>query len=100
MTINKEQLPYFILWKNTQATEDGYCVGLEPATNFPNHRSFERKQNRVIALQPNETYRTSFELAVHTSQNEVTEIEKQISETASQTTPIIHPTPQPHWSSL
>jgi hypothetical protein len=43
-------LPYLNLWKNTAAMEDGYVVGLEPATNFPNPRSFEEKQKRIVSL--------------------------------------------------
>ncbi|MFN7334237.1 MAG: aldose 1-epimerase family protein, partial [bacterium] len=43
-------LPYLNLWKNTAAMEDGYVVGLEPATNFPNPRGFEEKQKRVVSL--------------------------------------------------
>lgn len=37
-------LPFFTFWKNTAAEEDGYVVGLEPGTSFPNTRNFERKQ--------------------------------------------------------
>ncbi|MGV3485400.1 MAG: aldose 1-epimerase family protein [Planctomycetaceae bacterium] len=48
-------LPYFILWKNTAAQQDGYVVGLEPATNFPNGRSYEASQGRVVTLEPGET---------------------------------------------
>ncbi|VAX39842.1 hypothetical protein MNBD_PLANCTO02-1821 [hydrothermal vent metagenome] len=99
MTIAKEQLPYFILWKNTQATADGYCVGLEPATNYPNHRSFERQQNRVQALQPNETYCTSLEIAIHTSVDEVTKVETEIAKLQERLKPVIHSKPQTNISS-
>ncbi len=43
-------LPWFTLWKNTQAAEDGYCCGLEPSSSLPNNRQFEREQGRVITL--------------------------------------------------
>ncbi|MCA9038281.1 MAG: aldose 1-epimerase family protein, partial [Planctomycetaceae bacterium] len=58
-------LPYFALWKNTQALEDGYCTGLEPASSFPNLRSVERENGRVIQLAPHHsvTFRLSFEAA-------------------------------------
>ncbi len=46
-------LPWFTLWKNTQATEDGYCCGLEPSSSLPNNREFEREHSRVLTLQPN-----------------------------------------------
>ena len=48
-------LPYFILWKNTAAENDGYVIGLEPATNLPNTKSFEAKQGRVVTLAPGQT---------------------------------------------
>ncbi len=56
-------LPYFILWKNTAATNDGYVIGLEPATNLPNGRSFEATQGRVVSLGAGET--KAFQLSLH-----------------------------------
>ena len=47
-------LPYFIFWKNPAAENDGYVIGLEPATNLPNAKTFEAKQGRVITLAPGE----------------------------------------------
>ena len=46
-----KQLPYMTLWKNTSAEADGYVTGLEPATNYPNLRSTERKFGRVPLLE-------------------------------------------------
>ena len=68
---NKRQLPHFIQWKNTQAEADGYCTGLEPSTNYPNAKEYERKQGRVISLPPGETYRIEFDIAVHSSTSAV-----------------------------
>ena len=45
-------LPCFSLWKNPQLPADGCVTGLEPATNFPNVRSFEERHRRVVALAP------------------------------------------------
>lgn len=45
-----ETLPYFTQWKNTVGARDGYVTGLEPGTGFPNPRSFEEKQGRLVAL--------------------------------------------------
>ena len=47
---NRNDLPCFTVWKNTGAVEDGYVTGLEPATNYPNFKGFERKQGRVRTL--------------------------------------------------
>lgn len=49
-----DELPYFTLWKNTAAEADGYVTGLEPGTNYPQHRSIERRHGRVPVLQPGE----------------------------------------------
>jgi hypothetical protein len=48
-------LPAIIFWKNTAAVEDGYVLGIEPATGFPNSRSFEEHQGRVVRLQGGES---------------------------------------------
>src|SRR5262249_21137454 len=50
LRINRNELPCFTVWKNTGAVEDGYVTGLEPATNYPNFKSFEREQGRVRLL--------------------------------------------------
>jgi hypothetical protein len=48
--LNRHELPCFTVWKNTAAVEDGYVTGLEPGTNYPNFKSFERQQGRVPVL--------------------------------------------------
>jgi hypothetical protein len=45
-----DELPAFTLWKNTGGLRDGYVTGLEPGTNYPNTRPFERARNRVVTL--------------------------------------------------
>ncbi len=45
-----DTLPYFSQWKQTAAEADGYVTGLEPATGFPNPRSFEESQGRTVEL--------------------------------------------------
>ena len=49
------QLPCFSLWKNTVAEENGYVTGLEPATNFPNPRTFEGQHDRAVKLEPSQS---------------------------------------------
>lgn len=78
MSFSTKQLPCFTLWKNTQAEADGYVTGLEPGTNFPNLKTFERERGRVITLAPGESYETSLELRVHDTLEDVAETEKQI----------------------
>ena len=62
---NKNQLPYFIVWKNRHAECDGYVTGLEPATNFPNTKSFEKQQGRVVPLGPGESATFDIEIEGH-----------------------------------
>lgn len=77
---NKRQLPYFSQWKNTQAAADGYCTGLEPSTNFPNAKSYEREQGRVISLQPGESHRVEIEVVVHSTSGMVRAAEAELRE--------------------
>jgi len=49
---HRQELPCLTVWRNTAALEDGYVTGLEPATNFPNLKTFERQQGRVRLLPP------------------------------------------------
>jgi galactose mutarotase-like enzyme len=46
------EMPCFTLWKNTVGRADGYAAGLEPGTNFPNPKSFEEANGRVVSLAP------------------------------------------------
>ena len=73
-------LPWFTLWKNTQAAEDGYCCGLEPSSSLPNNREFEREQGRVLTLQPNDSvdFRLHFQIAESAEQTQqfVDEVQK------------------------
>lgn len=54
MTWSVDQLPYFTLWKNTTALEEGYVTGLEPGTSSPANRSIERQAGRLQKLKPGE----------------------------------------------
>lgn len=74
----KELLPCFTLWKNTQADEDGFVTGLEPGTNYPNLKTFEREQGRVVTLAPGESYMTQIELSVFDTADSVADAEAAI----------------------
>ena len=66
-------LPCFTLWKNTVATPDGYVAGIEPSTDLPNPRDFERAQGRLMRLEPGETWSTHIDLIALTNRSEVAE---------------------------
>lgn len=91
---NKQQLPYFIQWKNTQAAADGYCTGLEPSTNYPNPKGFEKEKGRVISLPPGETYRIEIEIAVHGTAASVKAAESEVNALQTQP-PVRHRSPLP-----
>lgn len=71
-------LPYLTLWKNTAAVEDGYVVGLEPGTGFPNTRSFEERNGRVVALQGGESRTFRLKLQPLATSNAVTQSRSRI----------------------
>ena len=75
---NKNELPWFTFWKNTAAVEDGYVVGLEPGTDFPNNRSYERKSGRVKRIKPSDSYKISLEIEVYDNAESVLGVEKEI----------------------
>ncbi len=56
-------LPCLNFWKNTAGVEDGYVLGIEPASGFPNTKSFEEQQGRVVKLQGGQS--RTFRLRLH-----------------------------------
>jgi hypothetical protein len=70
MTWAVESLPFFTLWKNTNAEEEGYVTGLEPGTGYPYNRRIERKAGRVPKLKPGEqrSFAIDFEILRGTDQ--------------------------------
>ena len=93
LAFNPGELPAFSLWKNTQAESDGAVVGLEPATNYPNFRAYEREHGRVIRLEPGETWESRQTLAVHLSADSVERIEKLISAAHDESSATTHISP-------
>lgn len=95
---DKRQLPWFALWKNTQAERDGYCTGLEPATNFPNVKEFERNHGRVVKLASGATHTAVLEIAIHSTPTMVQAAEQEIAALQRGHEPQVHAHPQPQWS--
>ncbi len=91
-----QQLPCFSLWKNEIAEADGYVTGLEPATNYPNPRSFEERQGRVVPLSPGGTCSFDLRLEVHPTAADVARMQQHI-QSYCPTPPTIHDQPQPLW---
>lgn len=55
VSFDTSTLPYFVQWKNTAGEADGYVTGMEPATGFPNTRSYEEANGRVVTLGPGQS---------------------------------------------
>jgi hypothetical protein len=91
------QLSCFSLWKNETSTNDGYVTGIEPGTNFPNPRSFEAEQGRVIKIGPGAMYAMDVGLSVHGSAGEVATAEKEIRQLQERKQPTIFEKPQSGW---
>lgn len=93
---NLDQLPCFTVWKNTTSLEDGYVTGLEPATNFPNPRSYEGQQNRAVNIPGKQSTLLSLELDFLTSAEQVKAVEEQIRILTPETSKVFD-APQPGW---
>jgi galactose mutarotase-like enzyme len=94
---NVQQLPCFSLWKNETALEDGYVTGLEPATNFPNPRSFETDKGRIIRLAAGQSHRMTLQVAVHATKSEVSQMAAQIHALQQGRSPQLSEHPDPLW---
>ena len=92
------ELPCFSLWKNAQPLADGYATGLEPATNFPNPRSFEAGQGRVRKFAAGETARFELALEIHDTPAAVQQAQQRIQSLQSTSDPEIYAIPQPGWT--
>src|SRR5690606_15029967 len=77
---SKKQLPCFTLWKNPAATEDGYVTGLEPGTNLPNVKGFERKQGRVVSLPVGGSYQMELTIEVANDAGHVARLQAEVDE--------------------
>ncbi len=75
---NQQQLPCFAVWKCTQSEASGYVTGLEPATNYPNFKAFERHHQRVVNLPAGETFHTGLQIQVHTTFADVQTVRNEI----------------------
>ena len=97
LVFSKQQLPWFSLWKNTTAEADGYVTGLEPGTNFPNPRTYEGEQGRVVKLAPGGKQVFDVTLEIHTTAAEVKAAESAVAKIQGGKEPKIFTEPQPGW---
>jgi hypothetical protein len=94
----RQELPCFTVWKNTGAIEDGYVTGLEPATNYPNFKRFERQQGRVLLLPPGGRWECRWTLEIADNTSAVAALMAEVATLQAQARALIHPTPHPRFS--
>jgi hypothetical protein len=91
------QLPCFTIWKNPAALEDGYVTGLEPGTNYPNPRSFEKQQGRVVGLAPGQTQIFDVSIELHGNAAAVQQAANAIENLQARVAPTIHRQAPANW---
>jgi hypothetical protein len=92
---DKTQLPCFTLWKSRQSEADGYVTGLEPGTNFPNPKSFEKEHGRVVMLAPEESRTFELILEAHGSAEAVAAAGRAVAALQEGVTPEVSRQPNP-----
>lgn len=95
---NTSALPCFMVWKNEAAEADGYVTGIEPATNFPNTKSFEASQGRTVPLEPGQRWQGKVALDWFTDVATVANAEEEINRLQQQQEPVVHEQPIAEWS--
>jgi hypothetical protein len=99
LRFNKRALPCFTVWRNTPAEIDGYVMGLEPATNFPNPHSFEKRHGRVLTLKPADKWRAMVTATWCMAAKTIADEEKLIFAIQQQQPPQAIVAPNATWSS-
>ena len=94
---NIKQLPHFCIWKSRLAAGDGYVVGMEPCVNFPNTRSFEKSQGRVVPLKPKESRSFDLRFEILTDKNEIAATQMKIDSLLKSGGGKIEPQPRQAW---
>lgn len=93
-----DQLPCFTQWKNTVALTDGYVTGLEPGTNYPNPKRFEREKGRVVKVPPGRSHACELTVEICADRQAVAAVEEEIARLGEGRTPKIHTRPVPKFS--
>ncbi|MEM1225387.1 MAG: aldose 1-epimerase family protein [Planctomycetota bacterium] len=91
-------LPFMSLWKNTAGDGDGYVVGIEPATGFPNQRTFEEEKGRLVSLAPGATQSFRVRLRPMVDPEAVSSVAAEIKSLHEESEPAtVHPGPIGNW---
>ena len=98
MRWNLHELPWFTVWKNTAAVEDGYVTGLEPALNFPNFKTVERQRGRVRVLPPGGRWEATWSIEIQDTAAGVSRTLAEIVAVQARVRPIVHRLPEGKFS--
>jgi hypothetical protein len=98
LRFNKHALPCFTVWRNTPAECDGYVLGIEPGTNYPNPRTFEQQHGRVVTLKPGEKWCASVAATWHADSEPIDEEVKSIAKIQGSLQPEMFSEPRAVWS--
>lgn len=93
-----DQLPCFTLWKCERGPAEGYVTGLEPATNYPNHRDFEREHGRFVELAPGASHVAETTLELLADPGAVGAAEREVAELQGGAAPEVHARPAPPYA--
>lgn len=98
LRFNKRTLPCFTVWRNSPAESDGYVLGIEPGTNYPNPRTFEQQYGRVVKLKPGDRWRGSVAATWYADARMIAEEVKAIAAIQGSRPPEMSPQPRADWS--
>lgn len=98
LQFNTRALPCFSLWRNTPAEADGYVIGIEPGTNFPNPRSFEKQNGRTVSLKPGEKWQAALTATWHNDPQSIAREAQWIADIQKNAKPDISEQPRAGWS--
>ena len=87
------QAPAFTLWKCTGGLKSGYVTGLEPGTNYPNPKPFEKARGRVVTIPPGGSYVIETAVEVLDGREAVAAAEAEVAAIQKQATTTVHKGP-------
>lgn len=93
LRFDRAGLPAFTLWKNTGGLRSGYVTGLEPGTNYPNPRPFEKSRGRVVTIPPGGAHAAETTLEVLATRADVARVEAEIAALQAQAAAVVHRNP-------
>jgi hypothetical protein len=98
LRFNKRALPCLTVWRNTPAESDGYVLGIEPGTNYPNPREFEKQQGRVVSMNAGQIWRAAVTATWHSDSSSIAEVENAIGAIQGNRSPSMFAAPRAEWS--